>query len=211
MAVFGGLDADDDPLRVDGIDDSNSTADNHCAGIARRDLFHAGPDQRSRSPKQRHGLALHVGSHQGAVRVVVFKEWDERCSHRNQLLRRNVDVIDFIAMLQHEVAGLPDVHELVGQLSAFIHLLIRLSDEVFVFFPGRQIERIRNVIGAFSLLRLQFFVFFFNGFTLDMLGDFVLRIAGADDGHVIDNPAVLHLAVRALDEAVFVDARVAAQ
>ena len=69
-----GLDAHDDALGVHLIDDSVAAADDHRARIARGDAFHAGADERSFAANQRHGLALHVRTHQGAVRVVVFKE-----------------------------------------------------------------------------------------------------------------------------------------
>ena len=68
---------------------------NRHAGIAGNDAFHAGADQRRVVLQQRHGLTLHVRAHQGAVGVVVFKERDQRRGDRNDLLRRNVDEIDF--------------------------------------------------------------------------------------------------------------------
>ena len=117
MTVFGGLDANDDALRIDRIDDARAAADNHRAGIASRDFFHSGTDQRSSGAQQRHRLALHVRSHQRAVRVVVFQERNQRGRDGNELLRRNVDVIDFIAVFQYEVAGLPNVDQFVRQFA----------------------------------------------------------------------------------------------
>src|SRR6266481_2591188 len=114
-------------------------------------------------------------------------------------------------MLQDEVAGLPHVGKLMRQASVLVHLLVRLSNEIFVLFPGGQIERIRNVVCALSLAGLQVLVFLFDGLALDMLGYLVLRIAGADDRHIIDDPAVLHFAIRTFDKPVFIDSRVAAQ
>ena len=48
-------------------------------GVFRCLLFHTGSDNRLFSDHQRHCLSLHVGTHQGAVRVVVLKERDQRC------------------------------------------------------------------------------------------------------------------------------------
>ena len=148
------------------------------AGIARRDLLHAGSDQRRCRAQQRHRLALHVGSHQRAVRVVVFEERNQRGSHRYKLLGRNVDVVDFVAVLQDEVAGLAHVHQFVSELAVLVHLHVGLGDEVLVLFPRGQVERVRDVFGTLLLLVLQLLVFVFDGLPLDVLADFELRIAG---------------------------------
>jgi len=68
-----GLHAHDDALGVDLIDDTFALAQHHCAGIARGDAFHAGADKRRFALDQRHRLALHVGTHQRAVGVVIFR------------------------------------------------------------------------------------------------------------------------------------------
>ena len=108
------FDAHDDALGVDLIHDAVALAEHHRAGIASGDALHAGADQRSFAADQRNGLALHVGTHQGAVGVVVFQERNQAGSDGNELLRRDVDVIDFIAMLEHEVSGLTAVDEFGG-------------------------------------------------------------------------------------------------
>ena len=114
-------------------------------------------------------------------------------------------------MLQDEVAGLPHVDQFVRQTSVLVHLLICLCDEIFVFFPGGQIEGVRNVVCALSLFGLQFLIFLFDRLTLDVLGHLVLRIAGADDRHIIDDAAALDFAIRTFDKPVFVDSGVTAQ
>ena len=63
-------------------------------GIAGGHTFHTGSDQRSLGNQQRHRLALHVGAHECAVRVVVLKERHERSGDRDELLRADVDVVD---------------------------------------------------------------------------------------------------------------------
>ena len=211
MAIFGCLHTNNDALGIDRVHDSIAAADHHGAGIASRDLFHAGSDQRCCRAEQRHGLALHVRPHEGPVGVVVFEEWDERCRHRNQLLRRYVDVVHFVSMLQHEVAGLPDVHQFMREMAVFIHFHVRLRDQVFVLFPGGQVERVGYELRAFLFLILERFVLLLNRFALDMIANFELRITGADDGDVIHNAPVLHLTIRALDKPKLVDAGIAAQ
>ena len=46
--------------------------------------------------QRRHGLALHVRAHQCAVSVIVLQERYQRRSHRNDLLRRDVHVLDLV-------------------------------------------------------------------------------------------------------------------
>ncbi len=130
------FDANDDALGVHLIDDAVALAEDDRAGIARGDALHAGADQRSFAADQRHSLALHVGTHQGAVGVVVFKERNQAGGDGNELLRRNVDVIHFIAMLQDEVTGLAAVDEFGGDAQLFVERNVGLGDDVLVFFPS---------------------------------------------------------------------------
>ena len=51
-----------------------------------------------------HGLALHIGAHQGPVGVVVFQEGHQRGGHRHQLVGRDVHETHFILGHQHELA-----------------------------------------------------------------------------------------------------------
>ena len=93
--VFGlALDADDDALAVDVVDGARPARHDDRARVARRDVLHAGADKRRPRAEQRHRLALHVRSHQRAVRVVVLEERDERRGDRDELLRRDVDELD---------------------------------------------------------------------------------------------------------------------
>ena len=140
-----GFDAHDDAFGVDLIDDAVALAEHDRAGIARGDALHAGADQRSVAANQRHGLALHVRTHQRAVGVVVFEERNQAGGHRDELLRRDVHVIDFVAALQHEVAGLTAVDEFGGDLQTFVERNVGLRDDVLVFFPRRQVEAVRLV------------------------------------------------------------------
>src|SRR5207253_9636609 len=75
--VMLALDAYDDALGVNGIDDAVAPGENHCARIARSDAFHSRANYRSFGTEQRNRLALHVRAHQRAVCVVVLEEWHE--------------------------------------------------------------------------------------------------------------------------------------
>src|ERR1700733_10090096 len=61
------LDANDDALGVDRINDAVALGENHSARIARRHTFHPGSNNWSLRTQQRHGLPLHVRAHQRAV------------------------------------------------------------------------------------------------------------------------------------------------
>ena len=74
------------------------------AGVARGDAFHAGADERSFGNKQRNGLTLHVRAHQSAVRIVMLEERNQRSGDGHELLRRDVDVVDFRLRHENEVA-----------------------------------------------------------------------------------------------------------
>ena len=101
--------AHDDALAVDVVDRARPARHDHGARVARGDVLHAGADIRRRGAQQRHRLALHVRSHQRAVRVVVLEERHQRGGDRDQLLRRDVDEVDLVARRQDEVAGLARV------------------------------------------------------------------------------------------------------
>src|SRR5216684_4217636 len=203
-----GLHAHDDALGVHLIDDAFALAEYDRAGIARSDAFHAGADERRFTLDQRHSLALHVGTHERAVGVVVLKERNQAGGDGNELFRRNVDVIHFVAALEHEVAGLPAVDQLGGDFQAVIERNVGLRDDVFVFFPSREIEAVRLV---HHFAPLEFFVEILDFVLFDDFAGLEFAVPGIDDLHVVNDAAALDLAVGRLDEAVVVDAGEAAQ
>ena len=125
----------------------------HRARIARRHAFHAGADVRSVGAQQRNRLALHVRSHQRAVGVVVLKERNQAGGHRDELLRADVHVLDFVPVLQDEVAGLAGVDQIVDDVAVLVELHVRLGDDVLVFFPGRQVIAVGFELGRLLLGR----------------------------------------------------------
>ena len=91
------FDAHNDAFGVDRIDDAVAAGQNDCAGVAGSNAFHSSTDDRRLRAQQRHGLPLHVRAHQRAVRVVVLEERNQRGGDGDELLRADVDVVDFIA------------------------------------------------------------------------------------------------------------------
>ena len=136
LAVAVAFHAHDDALAVHAVHGPVALADHHGARIARRHFLHACSHQRRLSAQQRHRLALHVGTHQGAVGVVVFEEGNQRRRHADQLLGADVDVVNLVAALQDEVAGLARVDQLAHDTALLVHLDVGLGDDVAVFLPG---------------------------------------------------------------------------
>src|ERR1019366_3331221 len=178
----------------------------HRARIARGHALYALADQRGFPADQRHGLALHVRTHQRAVGVVVLKKWNQAGRNRNKLLRRNVDVVHFLALLQNEVAGLAAVDQFGGNVLALIERGVGLGDHVAVLLPRGQVEAVRV---ESDLAALELRVDGFDFVALDNLAGLELAVAGVDDQHVVDDAPALDLAIGRLDEAELVDPRVA--
>ena len=85
---------DDDRVAVDGDHGAVLRGQDHVGGVAGRAGLDAGADVGGLGAQQGHGLALHVGAHEGPVGVVVLEERDERRGHRHDLLRRHVHQLD---------------------------------------------------------------------------------------------------------------------
>ena len=107
---------------------------------------------------------MHVRAHERAVRVIVFKERNERCGNRNQLLWRHVHIVDLFDRNDDDIACVTNDHEIVGQLAILVDRHVGLRHIVLRLFHRRHID------------------------------DFFRELA------------VLELAIRRLDEAVFIDA-----
>ena len=96
LVELAGIGLDVDPLGGDARDDAAAPGDEDLARVARGALLHAGADDRRLRLEERHRLALHVRTHQRAVGVVVLEERDERGGDRDDLLGRDVHVLDLV-------------------------------------------------------------------------------------------------------------------
>ena len=108
-------------------------------GIARDDRLHAGADERRVGAHQRHRLTLHVRAHERPVGVVVLKERDQRRGDRNELLRRDVHVVDAIARQEHDIAGVTADDEIANQMAAGVDRRVSLGDAIFLLLHRREI------------------------------------------------------------------------
>ena len=140
VLAVGVLLLDDDAVAGDLHHLAVDRRDDHVAGVVGGALFHAGPDQRRLRLEQRHGLALHVRAHQGAVGVVVLEEGDERRRHRDDLLRRDVHVVDLVDRHGVDLAsGLAHQRPVVDEGAVGVERGVGLSDDVALFLGGGEV------------------------------------------------------------------------
>ena len=84
---------------------------------------------------------MHVRSHQRAIGVVILEERDQGGGHRNQLFRRDVDILDVFAQGENEFAGLSSSVALVDDIARLIEYDVGLTDNVLILFPCGQVKR----------------------------------------------------------------------
>src|SRR5207237_5463369 len=92
----------------------------------------------------------------------------------------------------------------------FVEPDVRLAYDMFVFFPGSQIKRIRLVAGLVSA-GANALVSFVDVVLRHVIIRLELRIAAVSDAHKFSHHAVDNFPVRRFNEAELVDARVAGQ
>ena len=132
------VDADHHPVGIDVVDDTAAQRSDDRARVHRTGALDAGTNQRFLRTQAGHGLTLHVGAHQRAVRVVVLKERNQRGGHRHDLRRRHVDVLHAVGRDQLGLAVDAHRHQLAGQAAFLVQLGVGLSDDVAALFDGRQ-------------------------------------------------------------------------
>ena len=101
------------------------------AGINGCTPFGTGAHQRTLGFDQRHGLTLHVGTHQRSVALIVFQERNQGCADGNHLARGNVHVVNGADrhidrfFLADSGKGL-----LLDEVAVLVELLVGLCDDV---------------------------------------------------------------------------------
>ena len=126
--------ADNNAGSIDLVDDSRTPSNDRRARISRHRLFHAGAHKGRLRTDQRHRLTLHVGTHQSPVGVIVFQERDQGRRHRNQLFRRDVDVVNIFWPRHDKVAAAPAANQIADETALVIEFGIGLSHGVAAFF-----------------------------------------------------------------------------
>ncbi len=125
----------DDLPGVHELDDAALLRNDDLAGVDSRTTLHTGTDERCRGTQERNSLALHVGSHESAVGVVVLQERDERGGHRDHLTRRHVHELDALRLDLGGLSALEAAQNRVADEGArlCIEQLVRLRDDVPLF------------------------------------------------------------------------------
>ena len=101
-----------------------------------------GGHQRRFGDQQRHRLALHVGPHQRAVRVVVLQERNQARRHRHELLGRDVHVIHPRRLDVNEVALAPADDPVGSELALVVNRRVGLGDDECFLAVGREVIQI---------------------------------------------------------------------
>ncbi len=97
VGIIGiGIVANDNAGSIGELDDPRAFRHQHRARVAGDAAFEARAHDRRLRPQQRHGLALHVRAHQGAVGVVMLQERDQARRRRYDLVRSDVHVLHFV-------------------------------------------------------------------------------------------------------------------
>ena len=181
------------------------------ARVAGDRRLEAGADERRLDLEQRHGLALHVRAHQRAVGVVVLEERDQRRRDRDELLGRDVLVVDLVALGRDELAVEAGDDPLLLDAARAVGLGVGLGDDVVLLLPRGEVERERLGLGRLLVVLADPLVLLLELLLLDDLAELEGRVADLRHLEVVDDAALLDLLVRRLDEAEVVDPRVARQ
>ena len=156
------------------------------AGVERGAALHARSDVGRGRVDERHGLALHVGAHEGTLGVVVLEERDERGGDRDHLAGRDVHVVDVVhGHVGRDAEGAVEVARAGGDGVGAHQVALGVGDHEHRRSRGRR-----------------------GGGRRD---DVVLLLVGGHPVDLIGHVAVLDATVRGLDEAVLVHAGVERQ
>ena len=129
IAVVG----DHNAIRIHILHNSVSRSHKACPRVVGDIDFHARAHQGFFRAQQRHSLALHVGSHKGAVRVIVLKERNESRRNGHHLAGRNIHERDFVPMADFDFTLDPDGHKFVNQHALFVQSGIGLGHDLIPF------------------------------------------------------------------------------
>ena len=151
------VDPHHDTTRVDGVNDAATARHGTHAGVACHETLHAGTDQRLVGAQGRHGLTLHVRTHQGAVSIVVLEERNQRGGHGDDLTRRHVHQRHLLGTHEGRLATVTHLHQVIAQLARLIHGGRGLRDnEIALLDRGEMHHLIGHLaVDDFTIRRFQ--------------------------------------------------------
>ena len=144
------LGADLDAVGVDVGDRALVAGPHEHARVPGHVALQAGADDRRLGQEQRHGLPLHVRTHERAVRVVVLQERNQPGRHADHLARRHVGVLNLLGRHEHEVAP-PPGHDRVALNLVVLHRHVGRGDVRLRLLVGPQPH---DVAGQLAVLHL---------------------------------------------------------
>ena len=108
------------------------------AAVGDHILFDTRTDDRRLAGHQRHGLAHHVRSHEGTVRIVVLQEGDQTCRDRRDLVRSYVHERHLLGRHNGEIGAFTGL-DAVGlqEMALVVDRNIRLGDHLPLLLFGR--------------------------------------------------------------------------
>ena len=111
----------------------------HLAGVNGYLALNTRTTNRRLRLQERYSLALHVGTHQCPVHVVMFQERDQRGCYTDGLARRYIHIVHQIGAFHHELALVTSEYALLGEFTFIIKLRVRLGDPEVLLVVGRAI------------------------------------------------------------------------
>ena len=115
-------------------DHARLVGDDDVTGIVGNAPFGAGAHQRALGLDQRHGLTLHVGTHQRSVALVVLQERNQGGADRDHLTRRHVHQVDFADRdIDRLFLVLTGKGLAADEPTVLVDLLVHLGDDVADF------------------------------------------------------------------------------
>ena len=131
---------DDDRCGVGRGDLTVGAREHAAAGVLGGAILHPGADDRRLRAEQRHGLTLHVGTHQGAVGIVVLEERDQRRRDRDDLLGRDVHELHLARAAPRRIPRRSGRRPTTRDLAAAASIsAVRLGDDELVLAVGREV------------------------------------------------------------------------
>ena len=195
-------------------------SDHHLTRIRHRCSFHTRRNRRDFRPQQRHGLGLHVGTHQRPVGIIMLEEGDQRCRNAYDLVWSHIHVVDIFVIVDSKSGGVA-AGVAVQELIVFIQGSIRLGNNVLVFRVSRKIDifisdKRAHLYGFCTQLKyFRCHRFCYPRITgiehIAILIFDILHEQVVHQARVISGNGVVHLAIRGLDEPILINRRISSQ
>ena len=131
-----------DQVGGNGCDNTWAARDDHLAGVARGATLNTGAHDWRVWLKEWNCLTHHVGTHQGAVCVVMLKERNQRGGHRDHLLWRYVHEVNARWLNKFEAIALTAVDALAHKVRVAIKLGVCLGNCVALLFVGGEVDHV---------------------------------------------------------------------